>query len=174
MFFSWVRCLQNKRGFATHTTSFSWTPSPHHNVEQRRSTERLATNPRLFCSTLHSLISVLLSTLWLGNGGCAVMRILKRTFILQTPVWFRRWNWRRELVKHTVETCQNIYPSSAKSICHFSVCHLSIQSVKAQPPLSAPVVVCRGWPLAEYSNGKQKNSIYFWQRTGTYFWPETC
>ena len=86
MIFFCVRCPQNKRGFAKHTTSFSWTPSPHHNVEQRRSTKRLATNPRLFCSTLHSLISVLLSTLWWGDGGCAMMRILKPTFILQTPV----------------------------------------------------------------------------------------
>ena len=84
--FFWVRCLQNKRGFAKRTMSFSWAPSPHHNVEQRRSTERLATNPRSFYSTLHSLISDLLSTLWWGDGGCAMMRILKPTFILQTPV----------------------------------------------------------------------------------------
>ena len=73
---------------------------------------------------------------------------------------------------------KNICPSSAKSICYFSVCHwvvsqgsgcsghsayLSIQ--KEQGRGGGRSSLSLGWLL----NGKQKNSIYSWQRTGIYF-----
>ena len=103
-----------------------------------------------------------------------------------------------------VEDISEICPSSAKSICYFSVCHwvvsqgsgcsghsayLSIsqhtgrtrEGRGAEPPapplfflyaeicwdmLSGLSCLSLGWLL----NGKQKNSIYSWQRTGIYFW----
>ena len=76
---------------------------------------------------------------------------------------------------------KNICPSSAKSICYFSVCHwvvsqgsgcsghsayLSIQKEQWRwDMLSGLSSVSLGWLL----NGKQKNSIYSWQKTGIFF-----
>ena len=89
-------------------------------------------------------------------------------------------NWSQNMV----EKCQDTCPSSAKSICYFSVCH---RVVKGQPPQHATTVACApgvappapcarpcccvlrrlslGWLL----NGKQKNILYSWQRAGMYF-----
>ena len=77
---------------------------------------------------------------------------------------------------------RDICSSSAKSICYFSVCHWIISQGSthnnrgargggATPGARAPVVV--RWALAEYSMANRKNSIYSWQRTGIYFWPNS-
>ena len=69
--FFWVRCLQNKRGSANQADVFSRTPRPHHHVGRKILTQRPTTNPGLFCSTLHSAIWIVLSTLCWGEGGMA-------------------------------------------------------------------------------------------------------
>ena len=76
---------------------------------------------------------------------------------------------------------KNKCPSSAKSICYFSVCHWVVSQGSGSPPapplfflyaeicwdmLSGLSSLSLGWLL----NGKQKNSIYSWQRTGIFFW----
>ena len=80
---------------------------------------------------------------------------------------------------------KNICPSSAKSICYSYVCHWAVSQGStslahnkrgARPPhpslvllvywdmLSGLSSLSLGWLL----NGKQKNSIYSWQRTGIF------
>ena len=100
---------------------------------------------------------------------------------------------------------RNICPSSAKSICYFSVCHwvvsqgsgcsghsayLSISQHTGRTREGRGAEICWvAWDMLRYAeicwdmlsglsslslgwllNGKQKNSIYSWQRTGMYVW----
>ena len=103
----------------------------------------------------------------------AGMAFGQNQFFGPTTGWINS-RFSRFLVKH-------ICPSSAKSICYFSVCHLSIQprlnllSTQQQGggwrhTGGARPCCCvrRRLSLGRTLNGKHKNSIFSWQRMGIF------